>query len=118
MIANAGGDMIHLMNSAVMTTPGIYRTDLISESNFRDRVLLAHTTGSIISHLGYPQAVDFIRKLTGIRFELNRDRTDYCEGDEALILRLAYRIENPYSKGSIQREDYEFLHCMFHANQE
>ena len=105
--------MIHLMNSAIMTTSGVYRVRKVTESEFCHHVKQAHASGKIISYLGYQQTIGFIQNLTGIRFPFNRDRTEFSNGDEVLIIRLAYRIDDPSTKGQLQRQDYEFLKCTF-----
>jgi hypothetical protein len=45
---------------------------------------------------------------------LNRAKCSMQPGDEALVCRLAYRVENPATKGQPQAEDWEYgiLRCL------
>jgi hypothetical protein len=110
--------MVHLMNCAVMTNQGTYRVKKIPLEEFCKLIQEAHAGNNLISHLGYDQAIEYVRKNTGIRFPFNRDRTELADGDVMLILRLAYRISDPSTKRLPQREDYEFLSSIFKIDED
>lgn len=95
-----------LLNSAVITSPGTYVYRLVSAEEAAKWV----QTNKYISHIGYQTTADHIERLSGIRPRLSREALPMFPGDEALVVRLKYRVQNPGQKGAIQPEpdDWEY----------
>lgn len=94
-----------LFNAAVIPSPGKYEYSEIS----RDQAIewLKHYDKSFV---GYPDTAAFIERISGTRPEISRERFDMQPGDEALIVKLKYRLQDPTQKGKFvpSDEDYEF----------
>jgi len=84
----------YLLNSAVITGPGAYRYDLVTS----DEAATWLRAGPFLSRIGYQNTAEHIRELSGILPELSREATAMQPGDEALVVRLKYRLANPGSK--------------------
>ncbi len=108
---------VWLMNSAMMPAPGIYRYESLTAEQFADAVREAHQAGSLVSCIGYPDNIRIIRELTGIDVELSRRQSDVADGDEMLVMKLRYRVQNPASKGRFTPaiEDFEFGRVTYSA---
>jgi len=87
--------MRYLLNSAVITSPGLYEYKLISLDEFRRLLPGAE------SYIGYQETVEAIKILTGVEVELNRGTIKMKEGDEALVFRLTSRVAIPALKGEV-----------------
>jgi hypothetical protein len=62
------------------------------------------------SRIGYPATADQIHRIAGVRPPLSREATAMEAGDEALVIRLRYRVQDPASKTQFQPgpEDWEY----------
>jgi len=80
--------MYYLLNSAVITGPGKYSYQLLTADE-ASNWLKNH---EFVSRVGYPATADHIKTLSGIRPPLSRESTVMQTGDEALIVRLKYRV--------------------------
>ncbi|MGI9951407.1 DUF1874 domain-containing protein [Moorellaceae bacterium AZ2] len=98
--------MRYLLNSAVITGPGRYSYRLITP----EEAAAWLRQGNFISRIGYPTAADQIHAIAGIRPKLSREYTGMQPGDEALVIRLKYRITDPNKKASHipAPEDWEY----------
>jgi len=88
--------MRYLLNSAVITVPGRYDYRLVSKEEAARWI----QAGEWVSRIGYPATADHVHTLSGIRPGLNREATVMQPGDEALVVRLKYRMQNPGQKAS------------------
>lgn len=61
-----------------------------------------------VSYVGYAQTADHIQAISGVRVATNRAKTRMTVGDEALVVKLAYRVADPATKGQAQPEDWEY----------
>ena len=100
-----------LLNAAMVPTPGIFRYQQIS----RDEAVAWLKSAALAperaqSYIGYPQTAEHINQLSGRRMDvpLNRAKCTMRLGDEAFVCKLAYRLENPATKGQPQPEDWEY----------
>lgn len=95
-----------LFNAAVIPSPGKYEYIALSV----ERAVKWLKEGYDLSFIGYPATADFIEKISGKRPELSREKFVLQPGDEALIVKLKYRLQNPSQKGKFtpSDEDYEF----------
>ena len=82
--------MRYLLNSATISTPGTYRYRLLTVEEAR-RWLAA---GGWVSRIGYPATARYIRRLWGLEVPLSRAPSPMAAGDEALVVRLKYRLED------------------------
>ncbi|NMA64462.1 MAG: DUF1874 domain-containing protein [Syntrophomonadaceae bacterium] len=98
--------MRYLLNSAVITDPGRYDYRLISETEMVGWV----RTGSWASHIGYQDTAKHIHAVSGIMPNTNRKIVAMKPGDEALVVRLKYRVQDPSQKGAYQPDpdDWEY----------
>ena len=87
--------MRYLLNSAVLTSPGIYHYRLVT---LQEAVTWLQQ-GDFISRIGYLTTAKHIEAFSGIRPEVDRGSTNMKAGDEALVVRLKYRIQEPDQKG-------------------
>ena len=88
--------MRYLLNSAVVTAEGVY--------TYR-RITLAEAVGWLragdwVSRIGYPQNAAVIERLCGRHCPVSREPVTMAPGDEALIMRLPYRVSDPATKGA------------------
>lgn len=98
--------MIHLMNSAMMPVPGRYTLRSVSESEFA-----AFMKGKeFVSYIGYPQNAEYLSALIGAHVPVARGEILSLEpGDILAIQKLAYRVQNPATKGqSVDPADYRY----------
>lgn len=98
-----------LMNAAMIPSPGIWRYEKISAD--RAAAWLRSHAATVESFVGYPQTAEHLSRLHGDGWvcPLNRQKVEGLHaGDEALICKLAYRVENPATKGQPQPEDWEY----------
>lgn len=98
--------MKYLLNSAVITGPGTYTYRLATPEEAAAWI----KSGGWVSRIGYPATAGYIEALSGIRPDLSREATAMKPGDEALVVRLKYRVQNPGKKGAFQPgpDDWEY----------
>lgn len=101
--------MRYLLNSAVITGPGTYTYRLVQ----RAEAVAWLRAGEFISRIGYPATASHIAEISDIMPELSRESTVLLPGDEALVVRLKYRVQDPAQKACLQPSDddweYGFL---------
>ena len=98
--------MRYVLNSAVITGPGVYGYRLISKEDAAAWV----QAEEFASRVGYPNTAQHIKDISGIRPPLSREATAMQPGDEALVVRLKYRMTNPGDKATFApgAEDWEY----------
>jgi len=87
----------YLLNSAVITAPGVYEYRLVTPQEAAEWI----RAGGWESRIGYPQTADHIERLSGVRPPLSREASPMDVGDEALVVRLKYRVADPTQKGAV-----------------
>lgn len=92
-----------LFNAAVIPSPGKYGYIALSV----ERAVKWLKEGYDLSFIGYPATADFIGKISGKRPELSREKFEMQAGDEALIVKLKYRMD-PDKKGILNPKDEDF----------
>lgn len=92
--------MLYLMNSAVMPAGCFGRYDYRPATIDDLRAVVRGERGEWISCLGYPQNCELVERWTGVRPPLNRTETRFADGDQALVMRLRYRIAEGARKGA------------------
>jgi len=88
--------MRYLLNSAVIPGPGEYSYRLVTA----EEAAAWLKEKSFVSRIGYPATAVHIERLSGIRPVLSREATSMRPGDEALIVRLKYRLADPGQKSN------------------
>ena len=98
--------MRFLLNSAVITGPGTYVYRLVSEAEAAKWI----QEGGWVSRIGYQATAEHIRCISGVRPDVSREQTAMEPGDEALIVRLKYRVQDPTMKAIYipNPEDWEY----------
>jgi len=119
-----------ILNAAMIPNEGTFTYRLISRAQAGE--WLQRRGQHAASYLGYPQTQQHLCEvwdeqhnrtcypaghcICGARHQdpaqlpiaLNRAKCSMEPGDEALVCRLAYRVENPATKGQPQAEDWEY----------
>lgn len=105
--------MYRLLNSAIMLAPGVYHLQRISESMFATLVLAAAQSGQMKSYIGYQQTAEIVSRLAGVEIPTSREAAVVENGDVLLICKLAYRVQDPGTKGQPVPENFEFFRCQY-----
>jgi hypothetical protein len=94
-----------LLNSAVIAAPGTYTYRLLTGREAADW-LRAHPDA--VSRVGYPATAEHIAALCGQRPALSREPSVMAPGDEALVVRLPYRVQDPGTKATHEPQAWEY----------
>jgi len=94
--------MKYLLNSAVLTSPGLYFYQITTPEEARGWY---GDGADVISTIGYPETAEALSQLLGRPVQVNRVTIKMQPGDEALVFRLVLppgspRID-PKDKGTI-----------------
>jgi len=89
--------MKYILNSAVITTPGVYSYDHIDVDEAIDWL----QRGAWVSTIGYRETAIALEQITGISIPVNRQQIYMEAGDEALVFRLTKRLSEPEIKGAV-----------------
>ena len=82
----------YVLNSAVLTAPGRYSYRLVTEDEARAWL----AAGPWTSRIGYPATAEEVSRLAGgAPCPLSREPHRMEPGDEALVVRLPYRLPDP-----------------------
>lgn len=87
-----------LLNSAVIAAGayGAYEYAPATAEDLREFM----RDGQYVSRIGYPETAQVIAVLSGLPApEISRETSEMQVGDEAMIVRLRYRIGDPRTKG-------------------
>ena len=93
--------MKYLLNSAVITGPGVYQYEYIDKQN-----ALVWAAGTFVSAIGYEQTALALQLIIGVEVPVNRKIVNMEPGDQALVFRLVFppgtdRID-PKNKGKLE----------------
>jgi len=94
-----------LLNSAVLAS-GAYGTYAYSPATSED--LKQFVAGTYTSRIGYDETVAYVERMTGHRPVISRDASPLEPGDEALVIRLKYRVQDPRTKGGVRPRDEDW----------
>ncbi len=92
--------MRYILNSAVITSPGVYIYRLIDVEEAKRWL----EEGGWESTLGYEETAKALEYLTGMTIPVNRKLVKMEAGDEALVFRLTVRLDDPALKGKVGKE--------------
>lgn len=96
-----------LLNSAVIAVGGdgtyIYSTVT------KEQAITWLRTHQFVSRIGYPDNQRFIERMAGVKVALSRDGSLLQPGDEALVVRPAYRLQTGSQKGQFKPDDNDFV---------
>ena len=92
--------MRYILNSAVITAPGVYKYTKIGE----DWAWAWLVSGPYVSAIGYAETAEALTKLMGRDIPANRIHVEMQPGDEALVFRLARR-PGPDEKGQLTSDE-------------
>jgi hypothetical protein len=103
------------MNSAVIPAGGFGRYEYLPLS--LDDMATWLRAGPFTSRVGYPETARFIERMTGVAVAISREATALAPGDEALVVRLRYRLGDAGLKGTtldVADDDWEIglLRCL------
>jgi hypothetical protein len=92
-----GANVRYLLNSAVIPSGGYGRYEYapMQPADVRPWLL----AGPYTSCVGYPETARFIERIGGMPIALSRAVSLMQPGDEALVVRLRYRVADPGRKG-------------------
>lgn len=92
--------MKYVLNSAVITSPGTYKYQIVSPGFAR-----VFCDDEIVqSTIGYPATAEALTVLTGIPVAVNRVQIRMEPEDTALVFRLTCRLDDPTLKGTLSPE--------------
>jgi len=96
----------YLLNSAVIPAgdAGIWRYSLLD----RKQAVAWLRSGPFLSRIGYVQNADILTRLSGIPVPVNRELHAMQPGDEALVMRLRYRVQGMKGGERFAIKDFEF----------
>ncbi len=105
-----------LLNAAMVPNEGTFVYRVISReeaAEWLSRRLKTAGHRTVIdadSYIGYPQTAEHIHSLARAAAPpaIRRTKTFMAPGDEALVVKLAYRVSDPGTKGQPQPEDWEY----------
>lgn len=89
--------MKYILNSAVITTQGIYEYQLIFPGEAKQWL----QEGNWESTIGYEETAIALKQITNVEIPMNRKQIKMEKGDEALVFRLTKRLAAPELKGEI-----------------
>jgi hypothetical protein len=95
-----------IMNSAMVPNEGTFHYFSINADQARE--WLSQHGRTAVSYVGYTQTAAHIESLAGVSVSINRAKCTMNVGDEALIVKLAYRVPDPETKGKPQPEEWEY----------
>ncbi|RLD19299.1 MAG: DNA-binding protein [Caldiserica bacterium] len=98
--------MKYILNSAVVTTPGVYEYRLIDIEEARRWV----KEGGWESTIGYVETAFALAQLVEKPIPVNRKLIRMKAGDEALVFRLTVRLPDFRTKGNVGT-DFILKHC-------
>jgi len=98
--------MKYVMNSAVVTGPGLYRYRLVDALG-ASRYL---QDGPWLSAIGYPETAEALTMLTSVAVPVERRQVRLGAGDTALVFRLTSRVEVAADKGTYSAA-WVLAHC-------
>lgn len=99
--------MKYILNSAVITTPGLYSYRLIGVEKAQKWL----ADGGFESTIGYQETCDALGTVTGMKVPCNRRQIQMKAGDEALVFRLTCRMQDPRLKGKIKNLEFILQNC-------
>ena len=82
--------MKYLPNSAVITSPGEYRYQIVTPEEARQ-----WDGGAAVSTIGYEQTADALSQLLGRQVKVDRRTITQHVGDECLVFRLVFPHGSP-----------------------
>ncbi len=85
----------YILNSAVITLPGVYEYKLIDTKKMKSWL----QDGNWESTIGYEETAKALEVISGIKIPVNRVQIKMQVSDEALVYRLTKRIINTEMKG-------------------
>lgn len=96
-----------LLNSAVIAVggDGTYTFTTIG----RAEAVTWLQSHPFVSRIGYPENADFIRRISGVLIQLSREESLMQTGDEALVVRPVYRLQNPNKRERFTPTDGDFV---------
>jgi hypothetical protein len=96
---------IYVLNSAVLTSFGVYRYTKITIGLARDML----RTNEFISAVGHEPTAELMTKILGVKIPYNRIEVKMQIGDVAVVFRLKKRIQEGkvLNEEEIQTLDYE-----------
>ena len=103
--------MLFLMNSAVITSEGVYRYRELTPKDAKEVFDAAVAEGEeVISSVGYPTTASHMSKVLDYSVEVTRLPVLMKKGDVAIVCKLTYRVPDPSEKGKFQPKetDYEW----------
>jgi len=87
-----GDKMKYLLNSAVITSFGLFYYSPITPEKAREWY---GDGADVVSTIGYPETAEALSQLLGRPVQVNRVTISMQEGDEALVFRLVLPVGTP-----------------------
>jgi len=95
----------YILNSAVITAPGIYRYRLLTPGEAAELLRVWCDPDAYpdppISYVGYEETAEAMAVLLNYRPAINRQTVKMMPGDQALVFRLTKRLSQAEMKGKL-----------------
>jgi len=89
----------YILNSAVITSPGLYRYTLITKKEVQKFL----KEGDIINTIGYEETVELFNEMFNTNFSVNKIKIRMEKGDRGVVFRIKERIIDK-EKGKVSKE--------------
>jgi len=101
--------MNFIINAAMIPCAGTFKYKELSGMEF-ERTTQEFYRSGLKSMIGYPDTVAMIEAMTGCNVGLNRGKFEMMIGDQAIVIKLKYRVPDPKQKGRFtpEKSDFEF----------
>lgn len=99
---------VWLLNAPLITADGLFRSRTLPVDEARALVRVQ----GFVSAIGHAQTASIVSDLLGIDCPMNRCEFRQCPGQQALVFRLARRLEEGQilrERGDIERVGYSFM---------
>jgi len=93
-----------VFNNAVVLNEGTFTYKLLNPAEARAWL----RAGGFTSYVTYEQTAARLAELAGVHVPLSHGECSMGPGDEALVCRLAGRMDNPATKRQMQTEGFEY----------
>ena len=93
--------MRYILNSAVITSPGLYRYRLLGVEEARRWL----GEGDVYSTIGYEETAEAFRRVFGWKPHVRRELIKMKAQDQALVFRLTKRLPDVAEKGKVGIEE-------------
>lgn len=94
--------MLYVLNSAVITNPGLYLYQLLTPDEVKQLL-----QNKFISFVGHESTAIALSQLAGVQIPVNRGMCALLKGDRAVVCRIKTRLPEGCVLSQLSPEDFE-----------